>query len=307
MERTAGLSKRGAISVIIPVYNHEKFVREAVESALNQDRRPAEIIVIDDGSTDRSARVVEQCAEKHPEISFRSRPNMGAHHTINEGIRAASGEFLSILNSDDVYDRRRFAACMSVIQNDPGTDAVVTGISFIDGRGKQAENPWYEQARSYYNEVGDMGLALLNGNFIMTTSNLFVRRSVFEELGGFDNLRYAHDLDFFLRMVAAGKKFRVLDSSLLQYRMHGNNTISEDHSRVRVEWAAAAAVFAHAMARGGDWVYMDRLADIADRHNLTRMMLFLLLHMQNLPGGEKQCSSLLADPGFKNFIHEKAK
>ncbi len=89
----------------------------------------------------------------------------------------------------------------------------------------------------------DLGVALLNGNFVMTTSNLLFRRQRWEAVGPFAALRYAHDLDWLLRAVALGRRVVLVDKPLLRYRSHGSNTISEDHAAVRAEWAMVAAAY----------------------------------------------------------------
>jgi glycosyltransferase involved in cell wall biosynthesis len=121
------------VSVVIPVYNHARFVRAAIESVLSQVVRPREIICIDDGSTDGSARVVEALASQHPSVRFRSRPNQGAHRTINEGIVAARGRYVAILN--DLYHPERLIRCLAVLEAGPGAAVVATQIALVNGEG----------------------------------------------------------------------------------------------------------------------------------------------------------------------------
>jgi hypothetical protein len=88
------------VSVVIPVYNHDRFIGTAIDSVLSQTVQPREILCIDDGSTDRSVQTVEALAARHPNVRFWSRPNHGAARTINEGIREARGQYIAILNSE---------------------------------------------------------------------------------------------------------------------------------------------------------------------------------------------------------------
>jgi GT2 family glycosyltransferase len=125
---------------------------------------------------------------------------------------------LAILNSDDLYHPERLLGCLAVLETDPGAAIVATGISFVDERGNAIRYPWYE-ACSFYEEIGDLALALVNGNFLMTTSNIVARRAVFDEVGVFDDLRYTHDLDFFLRLLVHGRRLALLRRSLLTYRV----------------------------------------------------------------------------------------
>lgn len=94
------------ISVIIPLYHHEKYIEEAIYSVLEQTFSDFELIIINDGSTDKSEEVVKSI--KDDRIKYCYQDNQGAHNTINRGIQLAQGEYVSILNSDDVYYKNRF-------------------------------------------------------------------------------------------------------------------------------------------------------------------------------------------------------
>jgi glycosyltransferase involved in cell wall biosynthesis len=292
------------VSVVIPIYNHERFVGAAIESALSQTVRPREILCIDDGSPDGSARIAQSLAARHPSVRFWSRPNQGAHRTINEGIREARAAYLAILNSDDVYHPERLARCLAVLEADPGAAAVATGISFVNAHGNPIRFPWYEEACAFYEEIGDLGLALVNANFLMTTSNIVARRAIFQDVGGFDDLRYAHDLDFFLRLVAHHKRLVLLRQPLLSYRIHDSNTISEAPPQVRLEWAAVVAFFAQRLASANSgWdsrsQYLARLLEVTDRHQLTRLVALSLLHAQREGPGATSPGACVADQRFR--------
>jgi glycosyltransferase involved in cell wall biosynthesis len=294
------------VSVVIPVYNHERFVAAAIASALSQTTPPREVICIDDGSTDGSARVVSGIAASEPRVRFWSRPNQGAHATLNEGIRAATSANVAILNSDDLFDPGRLETCLAVLEEDPAVGVVATGIRFIDGDGAPRENAWYEKARTFHGKSADLGLSLVNGNFLMTTSNIVARKAVLAEAGPFDSLRYAHDLDFFLRLLVRLKKITVLGHPLLRYRIHGSNTIAEAHAqvRVRVEWALAVAFFAARMAPQRPPGYLSRMLNIAASHRLLPMMTLALLYASDprfaTPG------TCLADPSLRSALLDLA-
>ncbi len=290
------------ISVIIPLYNHERYIDAAIDSVLEQSVQPAEIIVIDDGSRDNSWQKVQRRAERDRRIITWSRPNMGAHATLNEAITHATGDYVAILNSDDIYHPERFAACLDALAKSPDTAVVCTALSFIDGSGASMRNKWYEQAIKFYQKIDDLSLALINGNFLMTTSNLFIRRELFVELGMFANLRYAHDLDLFLRLISRGQKILWLDRPLLHYRMHATNTISEDVLRVKTEWAAVVAVFLYHCGANQDWSYLGKLAEIADRHNLSRLLFFFFLQFRRMGPGPIGADDFLEDHAFLEFM-----
>lgn len=298
------------ISVIIPLYNHERFIVRALESVYAQSVLPKEVIVVDDGSSDRSLKIAQEFAKTRSEtMTVWSHPNEGAHYTINSGIQRATGEFIAVLNSDDAYVANRFAECLDIFDANPEIAAVCTGLAFIDERGNSIQNSWYEQACAFYRQIDDLSLALINGNFFMTTSNLIIRRNIFYEIGYFSNLRYAHDLDFFLRLLLRGKKIYFHDKPLISYRIHAMNTISEDVLRVKVEWAAAVAFFVYSYWQRGvqNWDYFVKLTDITDRHNLTRLLVYFFAFYDSLSSDKISCDAFIKDEKFTQFIYKAAR
>ena len=265
------------ISVVVPLYNHREFIGEAIASIFRQTVAPAEVIVVDDGSTDDSADVMRRLCERHPEIVFWSQPNQGAHQALNAAIHRATGEFIAILNSDDVYAPRRLESCAAAMMADAGTAAVATHVRFIGPDGEQITNAWYQQALTVLDQTGDLPLALANANLLVSTSNYFIRRSVFREVGYFSPLRYTHDLDFALRLLASGKALRLLPEALLDYRLHGRNTIAEDTARVDIERAAVMSSYLkHVWRNPGDRVELEermaRLAETLESQSLADLV-----------------------------------
>jgi glycosyltransferase involved in cell wall biosynthesis len=293
------------VSVVIPVYNHERFVGAAIDSVLSQTVRPREVICIDDGSTDRSVAAVEAMAARHPSVRFWSHPNKGAARTINEGIGAARGQYVAILNSDDLYDQGRLLRCLAVLDGEPDAAVVATDVAFVNELGDAIRFPWYEEVYSFYEQSGDLGLGLANGNFLMTTSNIVARRAVFEEVGEFDDLRYAHDLDFFLRLLVKGRRLVHLREPLLTYRVHQGNTVSQDLAQLRLETAVVAAFFARRLASANGAVrreprYLSRLLDVIERQQLTRLVALSLLHAERDGAGGLSPAACLSHPTFRS-------
>ncbi|MGH8564819.1 MAG: glycosyltransferase family 2 protein [Gammaproteobacteria bacterium] len=302
----------GSVSVIIPLYNHEHYVGHALESVFAQSMQPLEIIVVDDGSCDGSVAMVHALAAQRPEIVFWSHPNQGAHYTLNAAIHRARGEFVSILNSDDAYHPERLAHCLQVFREDPGVAVVTTALNFVDEQGAPIRNRWHERAKAFYQEIGDLSLALVNGNFLMTTSNICARRSLFHDIGGFAGLRYAHDLEFFLRVLARGKRIHFLDKPLVDYRRHASNTIREDVPKVRVETAGAVAYFIyeywHKWPGGNrDWGYLGRITDITDRLGLTPLLVHFLAFFRDVPPGDDVWCAFARDEGFRESVERTAR
>lgn len=273
-------SREADVSVVIPLYNHEKYITVALEGVFNQTVYPREIIVVDDGSSDRSFQLVKEQFGNRENLIFWSKPNLGAHHTINAGIHRSTSSYVAILNSDDIYEPDRLQICLQMLDQNKDAQIACTGISFIDGLGKKVKNMWYEQALKYYQSSGDLALSLINGNFLMTTSNFVIRRSIFEKIGYFSNFRYVHDLDFLLRLLANNGKICINPKPLLRYRTHSSNTISEGVLKVKVELAVVIAYYLmetfHSHSGHIPADYLMKLYSVLDTHNLSRMLFPLM-------------------------------
>ncbi len=220
------------ISVIIPAYNHEKFIGAAVDSVLNQTVSDLELIVVDDGSTDNTGSIVK--AYTDPRLSYHFQENQDAYNTINRGLSMARGEYVAILNSDDVYTLDRLAKLLDYCRKHEAecvfSDVVPisdTGIIFTDP--DFGWNVWHQKNRNYYSACGDIYRAFLKGNFMVTTSNLFMTAKAARTVGNFCSLRYLHDYDFIFRMMLAfpGRVHYLDGEKLLYYRIHSGNTLGE--------------------------------------------------------------------------------
>jgi glycosyltransferase involved in cell wall biosynthesis len=212
-------------SIVIPLYNHEKYIVEALNSCIGQTFQPSEIIVVDDGSKDKSLQVAHEIASRYPLIKVHHQKNQGAHVAINNGIRMATSDYVAILNSDDVYMENRFEEIFK--DHDQNSDLIFTGVEFINSDSQRLSNvTWYNKALSFFKKT-NLEIGLLNANFTMTTSNFIFKKSMFTSLNGFSDYRYAHDLDFLLRGVAEKRSYSFIDKELIKYRLHSSNTIKE--------------------------------------------------------------------------------
>ncbi|SKB65932.1 Glycosyl transferase family 2 [Lachnospiraceae bacterium] len=121
------------ISVIIPVYNVEKYLTECLESAINQDYPDYELICVDDGSTDRSSEILDEYAEKYSNVKVIHKKNTGYGNSMNVGIEYSSGEFIAILEPDDYISSNMFSSIMSVFQKNKCVDFVKSNFAYITG------------------------------------------------------------------------------------------------------------------------------------------------------------------------------
>ena len=291
------------VSVVVPLYNHAGYIGDAIASILAQGSVVQEVIVIDDGSTDDSATVMAGLAAQDPRIVFDRQDNQGAHATLNAGLARCTGDLLAVLNSDDAFAPGRLTALVAALDADPAADIAASGLSFMDGSGATIANPWYQEALAFRRGGADLGVALLNGNFLMTTSNLLIRRAAWDLVGPFAALRYVHDLDWLLRALALGRRVVRVDKDLLRYRIHASNTISEDHANVRVEWALAAAAYLTLLwDRPGaaiDWDHAGAVQAVLRKHQLDCAVPPCMAYLRHHSPASLDGSPVLADAAFK--------
>ena len=236
---------RTDIAVVVPLYNHERYISTALRSVLAQTAAAREIILIDDGSSDNGLAIAREVLRDVADCRVRSQPNAGAHATINRAFALTEAPFVAVLNSDDTFAPEKLAWCQDILAARPDTDLIAGRVTLIGERGEAlAHGPsaaWLARAHDFADRTGLDRLALLHENHIATTSNMVVSRALWRRVGGFAALRYCHDLDFLMRAYDHGHV--VLDRSRVhvRYRVHAANTIGEDARNIRVELAAVIA------------------------------------------------------------------
>jgi glycosyltransferase involved in cell wall biosynthesis len=197
------------VSVIIPVYNGERYLAQTIESALAQTYQPIEIIVINDGSTDGSAEVVK----RFPSVRYHFQENRGIGGAKNSGIELAKGDFLAILEQDDLWSTNKITQQMAAFEGDPALDIVF-------GHVKQFHSPELGEAikaKLHYNEEIIAGYH---------AGSMLVKREAFFRVGWFDtNCRVGEFLDWYLRATEKNLKSLMLPDILMQRRLHTTNTI----------------------------------------------------------------------------------
>ena len=195
-----------SVSVIVPVLDGERFLREAIHSAQAQTHRPLEIIVVDDGSSDRSAAIAEDAGARVPR-----RPHRGVSAARNAGIAVAGGDLIALLDADDRWPPDRLAVQVAALRRRPELGLVI-------GRARLFLDPGTPRPDWISEE-------LTEGVTTLALGTILARRDLFTSIGGFDEGRdVCEDLDWLARARDAGIAHEVLDDVVLEYRIHGANT-----------------------------------------------------------------------------------
>ncbi|HWR75636.1 MAG TPA: glycosyltransferase [Thiobacillus sp.] len=287
------------VSVVMPAYNHERYVATAIESVLGQTWPNLELIIIDDASRDRTWEVISGYADLRIRAS-RHAANQGAHITLNEALGMARGEYVAIINSDDVFAPTRIAACLETLRN-TGADLVGSDIVLIDAAGEPVLDHWWVRTfadlKRVLAETGDWHATLLHGNVFMTTSNCVFRRSWLETVGDFRDFRYVLDYEWLLRGLIKGRRLAWLDAPLLHYRLHEGNTISERPLAANLECAAMlrARVPQLLGANAVDYMRLEHLAAQWARIEQYQGEIWATLRHEALLAKEAELLPLIAD------------
>lgn len=217
------------VSIIIPVYNHEKYVQETLSSIVNDSYPSKEIVIIDDGSTDKTNNVIEEWIQKHKEIvvQYKSRENKGVSTTLNELVNMAQGEYICIVASDDYLLDGGIAKRVEYLQQNISKMAVFgdcIGVSNDNTIMHDSILKDYYQAdiKKYKNENLLRNEIIMNwsvpGPVFLARKDLYVRYGMHYN----ENL-IGEDWDMYLKLVAKDY-LGFVDFKVSAYRIHDNNT-----------------------------------------------------------------------------------
>lgn len=195
------MTPRASISVIIPLYNKVQTVGAALQSVLSQSVRPLEIVVVDDGSTDGSAAVVEQIMNEHPEapVKLVRQPNGGVSAARNRAVAESSGEMIALLDADDRWTDDHLAECRTLIEKYPDCGIYATSFRVDDGRMlTDGDTPQSEGIIDFFAES--------LRRYAVIPSAAVLRRSVFVSAGGFpEGMRMGEDQYLWVKMARISK------------------------------------------------------------------------------------------------------
>ena len=212
------------ISVIIPAYNAEIFIRRALDSILAQTYTNIEILVVDDGSQDRTAEIVESFVEKDSRVTLLKQKNAGVATARNLAIEKSNGEYIAPIDADDIwYPQKLEKQAQCILEADQSIGLVYAWSVRIDEDDVIVGTIDVEYCQDFYSVEGTVYPALVYANFIGNASVPLIRRTCFEQVGGYncklkaDNAQGCEDWDIYLR-VAEHYKFRVVREFLIGYR-----------------------------------------------------------------------------------------
>ncbi len=204
------------ISVIIPVYNGEKFISEAIQSVVNQTLKPFEIIIVDDGSTDSSSKIINA----FPEVSYYFKPNTGLASTLNFGLQKVKGDYIAFLDADDYWSIDKLEKQFILFETDSDLDLVFG-----------CHQRFYSKPSNEITAEERLDMTrVLPGYF---KAALLVKKKAFFKVGLFDETIVMGDfLDWYSRAVDMNLRMKMISDVVLFRRIHEDNMSTRNKSQI---------------------------------------------------------------------------
>lgn len=210
------------VSVLLPVYNAERYLAQAIDSILAQTFTDFELLITDDGSTDRSAEILQTYAAQDPRIRLLTRENKGLIYTLNEMLERTEADFLARMDADDIATPDRLALQVRFLQQHPNVVCVGGAFDLIDPQGRTVQ--WIPMPE-HNDEIQQM---LLIGRTIINHPCAMIRRSALLQIGGYDpEMKTVEDLDMLLRLGEIGELAN-LPEVVLKYRFHTDSVSAQN-------------------------------------------------------------------------------
>lgn len=200
-----------SISVIIPAYNSARFLGQAIESVQQQTVQPAEIIVIDDGSTDDTKSLVKSLKGS---VQYHFQENRGQAAARNKGLQLATGDLITFIDADDIWIRNKLEIQLALLQDQPRYEMAIGFLELIP----------MAETKKVVQKTG-------KGIFTLHLGSILMRKKVFDKVGVFDeDMRLCDDTEWFFRVLEQQIKVKVHRDVVQLYRQHDNN-ITRDENR----------------------------------------------------------------------------
>ena len=206
------------ISVIMSVYNQEKFLSESVESVLCQSESSFEFLIIDDASSDRSYDLIKNYSKIDVRIKlYKNSKNLGLTKSLNKLLKIAKGKYIARMDADDISSKNRFKNELSVMSSNQDVSVVFSKADLVDASGNIICEKWQPE------NIKDIITSMPYHNYI-THSTCMIRASIIGDLGGYnEKYKLAQDWELWLRMINSNLTFYSVNKVLLKLRMHEDN------------------------------------------------------------------------------------
>ena len=254
------------VSIITASYNYEDYIKDTIESVINQTYENWELIIVDDGSTDNSVEVIKSYCEQDNRIKLYQHENglnRGLPETLKLGISKANGEWISFLESDDKYMPEYLEEKIKVIENNPETEFIYSDFESFEGKGVD-KTDFHKYFRRKYRK-SDLSLDLLKQNWICTFSIVMLRK---ELIDGCDfNTPIPALLDWWLWVQISQKtKFYYLDKKLTMWRIHSDSYINRiEYDKMDISYKGMTKFYFKSNIKAQILIFLKRLKKLREK------------------------------------------
>jgi len=224
-------STRPLVSVIIPTYNSEKFIPCSVASAINQTYPNIEILIIDDGSTDNTKKVVQQLS--NPTVRYIKQTNGGPSAARNNGMRQSNGQYIAFLDVDDAWEPSKVAEQVTFFENGNNLSIVATGYTRCDADLRPIESISLDTSLK---GKGIISFRLLLEKNRMPTPSIMIKKEILDQSGVFDeNIDFGEDWDLWVRIAQHGE-IGYIQTPLCKIRVHNTGLTGKLSDKNMSDW-----------------------------------------------------------------------
>lgn len=228
-------AKKYSVSVIVPSYNMAHLLPRSIESAAQQEHAPAEIIVVDDGSSDNTVQVLQELSDKYPALRFKSQQNKGNAGAKNTGIEMATGEFLAFLDADDVWLPNRLSSQIELLQQHPSVKwaaGAYLDVTYKNNQPVVCGSPKVEVPVASAGDSIHEALELIASPTSVWIGTIIAETAAIRELGGFcEELLGCDDSDLWLRMALVNSQIGFVVEPVARYTVAQQGSLTGMASR----------------------------------------------------------------------------
>ncbi len=231
--------KSPLVSVIIPCYNHEKYIEDSIQSIIEQTYSKIEFIIIDDGSKDKSVEKIQAmlpaCKQRFEHVYFATRANKGLCATLNEALMLCHGRYVSIIASDDIMLAHKTQLQVDYLEKNPDVSGVFSGVELIDSNNQIIDKRVSEHTEYSFQEI------FSNKHDLPALTQMYRLKDI-NEVGGYDENIKIEDWFLLLKLTNQNKILRYIPEILCQYRVHEEN-FSKNNMNMIIEMKKVANCF----------------------------------------------------------------
>ena len=216
------------VSIIISCYNHELYIEECLHSIISEGYQNYEIVLIDDGSTDASTKIIEDWIKKNPTINiqYATQHNIGLTKTLNKLITSAKGDFLCMLASDDKLFKGGIQKRINTLLENPSKLAIIGDAFVINAKSEiifesAIQDLWLGNKQNYLTDQG-LKKSIIT-NWSIPGPVLLVNKKIYDKIGLYPENYLAEDLNFYLKVIGLNLLI-FIDLHVAEYRVHDLNT-----------------------------------------------------------------------------------